>query len=92
MTSGMVQEVWSFEMQLEITSRAAKAGWELTRESGAGLRLTGKARETSNDPRRTGSSELDWDWPGRPERTEMVQGLGTLCTWERRRSTEQMSR
>ena len=51
MTSGMVQEVQSFEMQLEITSRADRAGQELTRKSGVGLRLTRKARETSNDLR-----------------------------------------
>ena len=51
MTSGMVQEVQSFEMQLEITSRANRAGQELTRKSGVGLRLTRKARETSNDLR-----------------------------------------
>ena len=76
MTSGMVQEVRSFEMQLEIVSRAARAGWGLTRKSRVGLRLTGKARETSNDLRtRTGSPELDWDWPGRPQGAGMSQGL-----------------
>ena len=76
MTSGMVQEVQSFEMQPEIASRAARAGQELTRKSRVGLRLTRKARETSNDPRtRTGSPELDWDWPERPWRAGMSQGL-----------------
>ena len=76
MTSGMVQEVRSFEMQPEITSRAARAGLELTRKSGVRLRLTGKARETRNDPRtRTGSPGLDWDWPERPQRARMSQGL-----------------
>ena len=76
MTSGMVQQVWSFEMQLEIASRAARAGWELTRKSRVGLRLTGKARETSNDLRtRTGSLELDWDWPERLQRAGMSQRL-----------------
>ena len=76
MTSGMVQEVRSFEMQLEIASSAARAGQELTRKSRVGLRLTGKARETSDDLRtRTGSPELDWDWPERPQRAGMSQGL-----------------
>ena len=76
MTSGMVQEVRSFEMQPEIASRAARAGLELTRKSRVGLRLTGKARETSNDRRtRTGSPELGWDWPERPQRAGMSQGL-----------------
>ena len=81
MTLGMVQKVQSFEMQPEITSGAASARLEWTRKSRVGLRLTGKARETSNDLRtRTGSLKLDWDWPGRPERMEMVQGPGILCT------------
>ena len=63
-------------MQLEIASRAARAGWELTRKSRVGLRLTGKARETSNDLRtRTGSPELDWDWPERLQRAGMSQRL-----------------
>ena len=63
-------------MQLEIASRAARAGPELTRKSGVGLRLARKARETRNDPRtRTGSLELDWDWPGRPQRPGMSQGF-----------------
>ena len=76
MTLGMVQEVWSFEMQSEIASRAARAGLELTRKSRVGLRLTRKARETSNDPRtRTGSLGLDWDWPERLWRAGMSQGL-----------------
>ena len=76
MTSGMVQEVRSFEMQPEIASRAARAGRGLTRKSRVGLRLTGKARETSDDLRtRAESPELDRGRPGRPQRPEMSQGL-----------------
>ena len=56
----MVQEFWSFEVQPEIASRAARAGLELTRKSRVGLRLTRKARETSDDLRtRAESPELD---------------------------------
>ena len=63
-------------MQPEIASRAARAGRGLTRKFRVGLRLTGKARETSDDLRtRTGSPELDWDWPERLQRAGMSQGL-----------------